>query len=250
VLPTAPAIRDAGRREAIYRALLDHAREGGFERLSIGHSWGDTFEDLPFLAGHVSDQVTDFVIDIRPSLEDLMGGMHKVHRKNIRRAERAGLTVTVDHRLEALLELRRFQQISAERARTRGNGFSVRDSGYFRSIQEAVYGPGLGEVHVAHLEGTCVGAMAYLASGSRGVTVRSGCDARGYETYAMYLLQLSVIESARQKGVTELNIGGVPREAEEEGHPQHGLHAFKKGFGGTAHLRQAVSLATAEARRP
>lgn len=243
-LPTAPAALDrspGGRAERI-TALVRHGREAGQHRLAVGCGWGETFSDLPEFAPHVTDAVIDFVLDLRPEPEALLAGMHKVHRKNVRRAERHGLTVRAESSLEGLLALRKVQEVSAERAASRGDGFRVRDTGYFRRVQELIYGPGLGEVLLA-LEGEiCVAALAVLWTGERAMTVRSGSTARGYDTSAMYLLQHVALLRSRERGQTEINLGGVPEAAAGADHSQHGLHEFKKGFGGRACLRQALAV--------
>jgi hypothetical protein len=242
LLPTAPAVKQDAASSIVYDSLLRHCLDGGYDRLFIGHTWGNCFQGLRPYSHHITETVVEFVIDLIPGLEDVLAGMHKAHRKNIRRAKRNGLEVRIDNSLEGLLELRRLQQVSANRAKARGHGFSIRDTRYFRNVQEQVYGPGIGEVFLAFLDGECVGAMAYLKLGRKGITVRSGCSAKGYETYAMYLLQFAVLQSAQEKSLFELNIGGVPEEAQSEDHPQHGLYEFKKGFGGSQHRRDSVSM--------
>lgn len=241
-LPTPPAARDAAMRKAACLSLLDHCREVGYQRLSIGHGWGESFADLEPFSDHITGDAFDFVIDLGRDPETLLSAMHKTHRKNIRRAGRSDLTVGTDGSLEGLLELRRLQLASANRAETQGRGFSIRSPDYFREVHEKVYRPGIGRVFFAHRGEECVAALAYLGTGRSGITVRSGCTARGYEHYAMYLLQHAVIEDARSRGFTRLNIGGVPRAAESRDHPQHGLYEFKKGFGGERHLRHSVEM--------
>lgn len=243
-LPTPPAAADRSpeARGERYRALLDLGRETGYRRLTVGLPWGEDFGDLARFAPHVTGSILEFVLDLAPEPEAILAGMHKVHRKNIRRAERHGLVVRADVSLEGLLQLRRVQETSARRATERGDGFAVRDPDYFRRVHERIYGAGVGEVLLA-LEGeTCVAALAYLWTGSRALTVRSGSTARGYDTSAMYLLLHTALLRSRERGVTEINLGGVPADAAGEDHPQHGLHEFKKGFGGRACLRTAVSV--------
>jgi lipid II:glycine glycyltransferase (peptidoglycan interpeptide bridge formation enzyme) len=74
------------------------------------------------------------------------------------------------------------------------------------------------------------------------MTVRSGSTPEGYETRAMYLLQAAVIDRARERGFPELNLGGVPEAAAAEGHPEHGLYDFKKGFGAAPCLRTGLTV--------
>jgi lipid II:glycine glycyltransferase (peptidoglycan interpeptide bridge formation enzyme) len=51
------------------------------------------------------------------------------------------------------------------------------------------------------------------------------------------------------EGVRELNIGGVPTEASDPGHPQAGLYEFKNGFGGEVAVRHALDIPVKEWRR-
>ncbi len=243
-LPTPPARSGGspGERREIYEGLIAHCLEAGCRRLEIGHAWGDSLMDIEAMSGHVTNAVTEFVLDVEPDLEALLRGMHKNHRKNIHRAERRGLTIRAANTLEALLDLRRMQEAAADRRESRGDGFAVRDAGYFRRAHERVYSKGIGEVLLAFSGEECVGALAYLSTSRRAITVRSGCTAKGHEEYAMYLLHLALLKRAKERGWCEVNIGGVPAEAEAQDHPQHGLHEFKKGFGGRACLRTSVSM--------
>lgn len=243
-LPTAPAMAPANpeARLAIYRSLIEGCRVLGCLRLTIGCAWGDNFKDVAPLSEHITETIADFVLDLGPRLEDLTAGMHKAHRKNIRRAEKLGLTIRAETSLSALEHLRHVQLASAERSASHGHGFAIRDTAYYRALHENVYGAGIGEVLLAFKGEACVGAIAYLHAGTKGITVRSGCTAEGYEAYAMYLLQSELLKRAKERGIEKLNLGGVPAEAEGEGHPQHGLYMFKKGFGGEQSLRTAAGL--------
>jgi hypothetical protein len=243
-LPTslAGAKRSQEEKQGTYEGLVDQCRAMGCRRLVIGHAWGDSFQDVAPLSGHITDTIVEFVLDLRPDLDTLLAGMHKVHRKNIRRAQKQGLTLRVESTLSALLHLRRLQLTSAERAASRGQGFAVQGVEYFRRVHDRVYSKGVGEVLLAFMGEECVGALAYLSSGTKGITVRSGCTSKGYDAYAMYLLQFALLERAKKKGLLEINLGGVPAEAEREDYPQHGLYEFKRGFGGQPHLRNAISM--------
>jgi len=241
-LPTPPAGTGRGgrAREEIYATLLEYCRRQGFQRLRIGPSWGDCLEDLETLGGSITTRTREFVIDLWPENEALAAAMHKTHRKNIRRAQQRSLVVSGADGPAGLEALRGFQGLAAERAASRGAGFSVRDREYFHRVERYVYGPGHGEVLLAHAGDECVAALAYLHFGTRAITVRSGCNRKGYELYAMYCLHAELLGRARERGVRELNIGGVPAAATAADHPQHGLYEFKKGFGGREYLRTAA----------
>lgn len=94
----------------------------------------------------------------------------------------------------------------------------------------------------ARWEGDFVAGLAYLWTKDRAITVRSGATARGYEKYATYFLQHQVLLRLKDSGIKQVNLGGVPHDAMEPQHPQHGLYCFKKGFGGKPSIRTSVDL--------
>ncbi len=241
-LPTAPALRDDAAAGEVYHELADFGRRAGFSTLVIEASWGGRPDEHPPFEGHASTRLVEFVIDLRPSVEDLLSAMHKVHRKNIRKADHAGLQLTSDASLDGLLCLRELQLDAARRGGEGGPRFAVRDAGYFRRAFDRVYSPGLGQVLFARLDDQVVAGLAYLVACRRALTVRSGATLRGYDSRAMYFLQFELIKRAKEQGWSELNIGGVPVEAQDPSHPQWGLYEFKKGFGGTPAIRAGIRM--------
>jgi hypothetical protein len=243
-LPTAPTVATCppATRQEVYRSLIEGCRTLDCRRLAIGHTWGDNLEDVAPLADCITDRVTDFVLDLSPPLDDILARMHKGHRKNTRRAEKLGLTIRAETTLSALEHLRQVQLTSSERSASRGHGFAIRDPAYYRTLHDRIYAPGIGEVLLAWRGDACIGALACLHSGAKGITVRSGCTPEGYESYAMYLLQSELLKRAKERGILTLNIGGVPAAAESADHPQHGLYEFKQGFGGQPALRTAAVM--------
>ena len=228
------------------RALLDHARDSGFARIVVQPGYGTWLGGDEALAKFRTDSITEFVIDLSPGYDALLAGMHKIHRKNIRRAGRAELDVVEDSSVDGLLQLRQLQLSSSERAEEKTEGFAVRDEAYFRNVHDHVYAPGLGTVLFARLGGETVAALAWLNAAGRILTVRSGSLPAGYESRAMYLLHDELIRRALDAGVEELNIGGVPTAAAEKGHAQSGLYEFKQGFGGVPMQRYGLDISLRE----
>ena len=241
-LPTVPAIRDDTDRAQVYSALLEYAAHAGYSRLILHPRWGDCFEGNDLFRDHLTRAIVEFVLDLRPGLGEILKRMHKVHRKNIRRAEAGGLTVEPDSTLAGLMRLREMQLVSAERAAEKGHGFGVSGGTFFRRAFAQVYSTGIGRILFAKRGQDYMAGLAYLVGGRRGLTVRSGSTADGYETRAMYLLHYELIKRSLDEGLLELNLGGVPRGAQESEHPQAGLYEFKKGFGGTPEVRTGVDM--------
>jgi hypothetical protein len=241
--PTAPAMQvESDGAASILECIAGEARRQGYDRLVMGHVWSRDFRSTAFVAGAITSSVVEFVIDLSLDRQTLVSRMHKVHRKNIRRADELGVTVVSDPSLEGLKSLRQLQILSAERSHDGRPRFGVQDERYFERLHRHVYSRGTGDILFALDHGERVAGLAYLVSRDRAVTVRSGASARGYEVYAMYALTLALIDRLAGLGFKELNIGGTPLEAECEGHPEHGLYKFKAGFGGRSCVRNTIEL--------
>jgi hypothetical protein len=243
-MPVPPVIADrfGELRELAYESLLAYARRKGYQSLAIEPRWGDDLSTIHCLAGSASAEVTEFVLDLRPSLDQILGSMHKKHRKNIKTASEAGIECRQDSSIEGMMILQAMQAHAVERGRDRGNFFSSVDENYYRKAFQMVYQNGPGHLYLAFREGRPLAALAYLEFGKKAITVRSGSSPEGYETSAMYLLQYELIKDLKLRGFEELNIGGVPLAAGESGHPQHGLFDYKRYYGGRPCVRSRVEM--------
>lgn len=243
-LPVAPCLAPGAEalRGEVYGALIAHAREAGCRVLTVDPRWGDNVSDLPLLRDQVSERLVEFTVDLRQQLAALSRGLHKKHRKHVALAEGQELELVEDRSLEAFLRLRKMQQSSAERASERGNPYGIQDVDFYRRSWETVYRDGPGRVLFARRDGEDVAALAYLAFDRKAVTVRSGSTAQGYETGAMFLLQFELFRRLPAAGIEVLNIGGVPAEAADAGHPQHGLYNYKRYYGGRPCLSTGLKI--------
>ncbi len=240
-LPTALALSGEAqsRKAEVYRELAVFAKRSGFGRLVIQRAWGEDFSAEEALSPYIVGRGIDFTIDLTATVEDLQAAMHKYHRKNVRRAVRKGITLVKGTGEDALLRLRELQLASAGR---KGGQFGVGDAAFFRRLYESIYKPGTGGVLFATMDEQYVAGLAYLSSEKKAQTVRSGSTDAGNKYFAMYLLQFELITRLKEAGVELLNIGGVPAEAVDADHPQHGLYKFKQGFGGAENLRTVVDV--------
>lgn len=244
LLPVTPAFipGEGCDRDLIYAALVEFARREGYRKVTVAARWGEDFSAGGCPSGAIDERLVEFTIDLRHDLESLAKALHKKHRKNIRSAEEQGLEIVEDNSLEAFMLLRGMQQSSSERAAERGNSYGIQDERAYRKMYDLVYQNGPGRVLFAKKAGEYVAALAFLAFDRKAITVRSGSTDKGYETSAMYLLQYELIRRLKEEGCQELNIGGVPAEAAEAGHPQHGLFDYKRYYGGLPCLRTGLTI--------
>ena len=245
-LPTAPAIAEPSAARAVRDALFAHARDLGAGHLVIQPGYGTWITGDADLERFRTHSITEFVLDLRRDHEQILAGMHKIHRKNIRRAAKAGLELVEDSTVEGLLRLREMQLASSERAGSRTEGFAVQDEAFFRRVHENVYGSGLGTVLFARSGDEYVAALAWLKVAERVLTVRSGSLPLGYQSRAMYLLHDELIRRSLADSIVEVNIGGVPSGASQPDHAQSGLYEFKNGFGGQPMQRYALDIPLGE----
>lgn len=242
-VPVFPAmVEQEGLALKVCMALRNKARIDGYRHLEIDPRWGHDFSAYTDLQPFLGHSLCEFTIDLRQRMETLLQGMHKKHRKNLRAAEHQGVAIEENNTLAAFLKLRDMQQSSSERSAERGNRYGIQDDAFFRATYEANYRHGPGRVLYARYHGEYVAALAFLTFGRKAVTVRSGSTAKGYETSAMYLLQVELFRRLQTEHCQLLNMGGVPAAAAHEGHPQHGLYDYKRNYGGDPCLRTGLEI--------
>ena len=66
----------------------------------------------------------------------------------------------------------------------------------------------------------------------------------GYKVGASIGMFCQLAALYRARGVTVLNLGGVPKEAEQPDHEEHGVYRFKTGFGITPALHRSLYVVT------
>lgn len=240
-LPTMPVFSENRVRvEDLCESLVRFATSEGFKTLKVdarsGLDLSHNTKLIPFIDGHF----IEFTVDLRNDIETIMKSFHKKHRKNIRKANESRLELVSDNSLAGLMELKKLQEASSARASGKGNPYGLPGETYYVEAHRHVYQNGLGNVLFAKKDKKYIAGLAYLFFGDEAVTVRSGATTEGYSVSAPYLLQYELIRRLKEDGYVRVNIGGVPQAACESSHSQHGLYQFKKGFGGTSHLRTGL----------
>jgi hypothetical protein len=232
--PTLPAMSEGNNKfieEAIVE-LFKRARPDGYRKFSVEARWGQDFEDSELLSPHIKQTQLEFVIDLRRDMDQIEQSMHKKHRKNIKKALSNGIDIEIGQNLKSLYKMRKLQIESSHNAAEKGNIYKVPGKRHFKLLYMNVYEKGLGKILFAKRGGTYIAALAYITFNNKTATVRSGANQEGYRSSAMYLLQYELIRICKSYGHEELNIGGVPIDAMDQNHPNHGLYNFKKYFGG------------------
>lgn len=145
-----------------------------------------------------------FLLDLRPSLEDLRKGLHKTWRKRLRQAEDgdvecvAGTGEDLFDVLTALyndmVALKKFAAFV--------------DPTEFREMQKHLPDAQKMTVIVCRTAGNPVSATAFAALGDTGVALVAATTPQGRERQASYLAKWRTIEHLKQRGISRLDLGG------------------------------------------
>ncbi len=175
----------------------------------------------------VQPNASTILIDLTPTLDDILAGLNQKGRHAIRRAERDGVTVTrvktTDRNCKAFYTLLR---------QTASGSFVIRSYDYFKTFWQSFEKAGMGQLFFAHHEGQLV-AAAYALNFGHKSTYKDGASIRQRTVYgASHLLQWHVITWAKEQGATQHNLYGAPPsdKISDESHPYYGVGRFKTSF--------------------
>lgn len=184
----------------------------------------DQFRRLGFVpaAIHAMDGELCWVLDLHPTEEELLAGMRKTTRYEVRRADKLGITISAT---KDSADLSHFFALYEETSKRHG---FVKHRGIqeefelFAQKDRAV-------LYLAHHEGHVIAASIILFIPGQAIYHHSAStDTR---LPASYLLQWEAIKEAKKRGIKLYNFWGIADENNEK-HPWRGITLFKKGFGG------------------
>lgn len=167
------------------------------------------------------------VLDLKPSMEEILSRMKSKGRYNIKVAERHGIVVKMSNdQVPMINEFYKLYQESAKRER-----FSSRPEQYFEKMIDSLAPWGYIEVFLAYsknkpLAGAIVGFYDKVATYIYGGSSREHSD-----KMATYALHFKIIEVAKNRGMEHYDLLGIA-PPEEKKHPWQGLTRFKESFGG------------------
>ncbi len=164
------------------------------------------------------------------SLDDVLAGFNQQWRRNIRKAEKAGVVITHGTRED----LAAFHEVYVETAAR--DRFTPRGLAYFERMWDALNSAGDEQrltLHLAHLDGRLAAATLMVRVGahawySYGASTTADRDAKPSNA-----LQWDMIKTARESGCRTYDMRGISDTLEQSNH-LFGLVQFKLGSGGYA----------------
>ncbi len=192
--------------------------------LALGQTDQTIFSDLGFVpaAMHRMDGEYCWVLDITKPEEDLLAGMRKTTRYEIRRAEKEGITVfsTRDPKyLDSFFSL--YDTTSKRHGFVPHTGIREEFSVFSKKNQARLY--------LGSFGGDVTASAIILYYGNQAI-YHHGASVQS-KVPASYRLQWEAIRDAKKRGMKLYNFWGIAPE-NSPNHPWRGITLFKKGFGG------------------
>ncbi|HAK97045.1 MAG TPA: hypothetical protein DCM87_19150 [Planctomycetes bacterium] len=163
-----------------------------------------------------------FRIDLRASTDEILAGMHKKWRENLRRAWRRGLAIREGGDADLFVV---FAGLYGQ-MRNRKRFAELVDIDEFRRLQSELPPVLRPQIFVCESAGAPVAALVGSAIGETGTILLSATSADALKLGAAYALRWRMLEYCKEKGCRWLDQGGVnPRR-------NPGGYQYKAGMGG------------------
>ena len=173
-----------------------------------------------------------FFLDLTLEEEHLLRNMRFNTRYNIRRAAKNKIVVK-EYGIDHISDWYRLYTETATR-----HDLPIPDETYFASILQNQDNSKKGvtvKMLMAERDGVYLASMFLVLSDKRG-TYLYGASSSGKNDLASYALQWESIRISKNKGCTEYDMFGSAPNLNKS-HPLHGVHIYKKGFGGHLYHR-------------
>lgn len=200
-------------QEAVARSLADEARRRGLRALEVRDSFPSADGVYPRPDGVLH------TLDLSRGFDALHADFGRGHRRNIRTARKAGLTIERGSSGEDLAAFFRLHLLTRRR-----QGLPVQPRRFFRLLADSVIRPGLGFVATVRMAGEPIASAILLAW--KGVVIYkwSASDSRHWRFCPNNLLLGSAIRWACEDGCRTFDLGSTALANE-------GLRRFKSGWG-------------------
>ena len=177
----------------------------------------------------VQPNVSTVIIDLSPTLDEIMAAFNQKGRHAIHRAERDGVTATpvelTDENMKIMFDL--LTETAAGRFES-----SLRSYEYYKGFWQNFAQDGHGALFFAYLDGKVVAAAYSMYLGKKGL-YKDGASVREKTAYgASHRLQWEIIKWMKERGVESYDLCGAPhsQEVNNPDSPFYGIGRFKTSF--------------------
>jgi peptidoglycan pentaglycine glycine transferase (the first glycine) len=171
-----------------------------------------------------------WVLDIRPSAEELLASFKMTWRQNVRSAERKGVVVREAVGDADFASYYNLLKVTSER-----DDFFIHDEAYHKEILREFASKGDAVLYLAEHEGEAIAAKMLIRFGDWCWDMFGASSNNKRNLKPTYLLQYRCIQWAQARGCSFFDFRTIP-EVLEPGEEMWGVYEYKKGFGGFSRL--------------
>jgi peptidoglycan pentaglycine glycine transferase (the first glycine) len=186
-------------------------------RLLEGRGWHASREQIQFR--------NTMLVDLRPSEQELLGGMKSKWRYNVRLAQRRGVEVVEGGMDDLPLFYEMYTTTSAR------DEFIIRPFSYYADAWGTFVSQGRAQLLLARHEGEVLAGQILFHFGNKAWYMYGASTDRHRHLMPNHLLQWEAMRWARARGCAVYDMWGAP-DVMDESDPMWGVHRFKEGFGG------------------
>ncbi|MBP6038012.1 MAG: peptidoglycan bridge formation glycyltransferase FemA/FemB family protein [Candidatus Saccharimonas sp.] len=236
-IPKGPGITEEQRAKSIrfFDALSDFAtKQGDVFTIKIEPELLDTPDNTATLTKFIKTPAiqpnsSTVIIDLTPSLDEIITSLNQKGRHAIRRAQRDGVTAAPVELTEP--NMRIMFDLLSDTAAGRFES-SLRGYQYYSQFWQAFSKTGRGQLFFAYFDGKVVAAAYCMYLGQKGL-YKDGASIRERTVYgASHLLQWEIMVWMKQHGVISYDLCGSPHSSaiDDPTHKFHGVGRFKTSF--------------------
>jgi lipid II:glycine glycyltransferase (peptidoglycan interpeptide bridge formation enzyme) len=193
---------------------------------TVGSDWVTSLTQRGWIYSSEQIQFRNTVlIDVTPSVEDMLARMKQKTRYNVRLAAKKGVTIRTGTLDDLPMLYRMYAETSVR------DGFVIRDENYYQLVWKSFMQHGLAEPLIAEADGEPIAAIFVFYFGQRAYYVYGMSREAQREKMPNYLLQWEAIQHAKARGCIYYDLWGAPDEFNESD-SMWGVFRFKEGLGG------------------
>ncbi len=174
------------------------------------------------------------LVNLKPSLDEMLMGMKPKTRYNIRLSARKGVEIR-EGKAADLDTFYRLMQVTSKRG-----GFRVHTREYYEAAYHLFVPKGLAKLLLATYGGKTLAGLMAFALGDRAWYFYGASSNEERNRMPNYALQWAAIRWAKERGCSVYDLWGIPDEEEETLEREFikrsdglwGIYRFKRGFGG------------------
>lgn len=196
-------------------------------KVEVGSEKGEVknLGKLGFVKGRSLFTKYNFVLDVRPSEEELLASFKQKTRYNIRVAEKKGVTVQID---DSITAFEKYLNLTEET--TKRQGFYAHSSSYHKKMWSVLHAADIAHLLVAKYEGEIITTWVLFKFGDT-LYYPYGASTRLHrEVMANNLVMWEAIKLAKKWGLSYLDMWGALGPDADPNDPWYGFHTFKAGY--------------------